>query len=317
MITSSSFCTMTEEHKVHMAPQGVALIKLIIFAVGLGAGLTVLILWAKSDAESEIAQQVRDIIGLADPVVVVVVEVVAKPMSLSLPPSVVVVVPSPIVTEVPAPSTTEMSFRDFVDDIRMWPHSLELTLETSVPIIYRGNNFGQMRFVPGKTIQVESILHSSEIIGSVDGNFLTIPVGKTNLLKWFEDKYAATHTMRLPEFTPPNFDSDEAGEDEYKVSLIDEMRRWCYINLGDCSFEITEDALILRWLPKEDVPINFRAEAREVVRKYLQFQSERGGGDNYAPCEIYHPTTGELLGASSFFIPLMAATELSQTASPR
>lgn len=305
---------MTKTHKVNMSPQKIVLIKLATFVFCLGAALAALIMWAKNDAASEAAQEVRDFIGLVDPIA----EVVEKPIIPT--PQPVVVVSAPIAMEPltpPAPSLIEISFQELVDNIRMWPRLLELTLETSVPILYSGNNYGQMRFVAGQTIQVESILRSAEIIGSVDGNYLSIPVGKTNLQQWFAEKYAKTHTLRIPESMPSNFDSVEGQDGAHQVSLINDMRRWCYINFGACSFTITDDALVLRWLPQEDVPINFRAEAREVARKYLQFQAERGEVDNYAPCEIYHPSTGELLGAGSFFIPLSTASGVSQAARPR
>jgi hypothetical protein len=275
--------------------------------VGLFA-IAAFVYWAKYDAGSDIAREVRHVIGLSGPQVDAIV---VAPVVVAAQPAVIeAVVPAPI--EPSRPIRSEMSYAEFVETPEMWPSELELMLETSVPIIYRGNDFGQIRFVPGQTIQVDSILPTVEIIGSVDGNALSIPAGKTSLLQWFKAKYGETRYMRLPEVVPAR---SQAGEVERHTELLYEIRRWCYLNFGDCTFEITDDALVLRWLATEDAPVNFRAEANMLARYYLKCQAERGGIDNYAPCEIYHPRTGRLLGVGSFFVPDLSAHGFSRAGS--
>ena len=90
------------------------------------------------------------------------------------------------------------------------------------------------------------------------------------------------------------------------------MRKWCYLNFGDCTFQIAEDALVLRWRPEEDSPVDYRVEARMIAREYLERQAELGAADNYAPCEIYDLSSGRLFGIGSFFIPSFVAQKYNQ-----
>lgn len=290
-----------------MTPQKVVVLKMLAMLVCLVAAAALFVMWAKDDAETQLAEDVREVIGLPHP-------------DVELPPE-PVVVPEPVVepeapeavVEVvkPRPLATEMSFQQFVGQPNLWPKSLELTLETSVPILYRERNFGSMNFVPGQTIEVETILSSKEVIGSVEGNYLIVPAEKTSLMPWFHDQYRGTYFMRYPGVVTSSEETTEA-DGRFHVDLLEGMRKWCYINFGDCTFEITDDALVLRWRPKEDVAVDYRAEARMIAREYLQRQAELGATDNYAPCEIYDLSSGRLFGIGSFFIPSFVAQEYNQ-----
>lgn len=54
---------------------------------------------------------------------------------------------------------------------------------------------------------------------------------------------------------------------------------------------------------KKNTPIDSPDEAPDIARQYLLKRSKYGGRDNYAACEIRHPVTDKLLGASAIFIP--------------
>lgn len=293
---------MPKKRKSHMAPQKVAALKILVLFVFLTVAATFFVRWAKEDTETELAKDVRNVIGLAHPAVELPPEPIVEPEPV-MPEPVVEVAP-------PRPVATEMSYADFVDQPRLWPKELELTLETSVPILYGKHDFGTMSFVPGQTLVVETILDSKEIVGSVDGNYLIVPAEKTSLMPWFHDKYRGTYFMRYPGVMA----SAEVPVDDgrFHVDLLEGLRKWCYINFGDCTFDITDEALVLRWRPKEEASINYRLEASMLAREYLKRQAVLGSTDNYAPCEIYDLSTGRLLGIGSFFIPSFVAQEYNQ-----
>jgi len=288
-----------------MSPQKVALLKMFAMFAGLIGGAVFFLNWAKKDTKTQFAYDVREAIGMEHPLG-------SKPESVAVvvPDPVVVPEPEPVV-EVVAPRALaiEMSYADFVRQSDLWPESLELTLETSVPILYRERDFGTMRFVPGLILEVDKVLGSKEIVGSVNGNYLIVPAEKTSLMPWFHDTYRGKYFMRYPGVMPS---AEEAAVDDgrFHVDLLEGMRRWCYINYGECTFNITDDALVLRWRPKEDAPIDYRAEARAIAHEYLKRQAERGATDNYAPCEIYDLSSERLLGIGSFFIPSFVAEAL-------
>jgi hypothetical protein len=292
---------MKKSHKAHMSPQKVVFIKLLVIFTCLALGAALFVMWAKQDTATELAKDVRVAIGLPHP-------------SGALPPAPVaeVVQAVPVVPEVVVevakarPLAIELSFQAFVGQPDLWPDTLELTLETSVPILYRDRDFGSMRFVSGQILEVETILASQQVVGSVEGNYLIVPVQKTSLMPWFQDRYRGTYFMRYPGVARVE-DTATVDDGRFHVDLLEGMRKWCYRNFGDCTFEITDDALVLRWRPKEDAPIDYRVEARAIAREYLQRQAERGATDNYAPCEIYDLSSGRLLGIGSFYIPSFTA----------
>ena len=295
---------MSKSHKPHMTPQKVVFIKLLVMSACLAIAAALFIYWAKDDIETQLAEDVREIVGLAHP---------AKPVS----PEPIVVAPEPVepmasepVVAVPQarPLAAELSYKAFIDQPDLWPEELDLTLETTVPILYREHDFGTMSFLPGQTIHVETILESKEVIGSVNGNYLIVPVEKTSLMPWFHDEYRGTYFMRYPGVVKASAEASVA-DGRYHIDLLEGMRLWCYSHYGQCTFHITDDALVLRWRPNEDVAIDYRAEARIIAREYLERQAERGATDTYAPCEIYDLSSGRLFGASSFFIPSFMAQE--------
>lgn len=290
-----------------MSPQKVAFLKLCLLLLVLGLSLFVFVLWAKDDTQTELAKDIRDIIGLAHPQV----PVVAAPPAPE--PVVEVLLPEPEPAPEPVkPERVELSYREFVDTPGMWPRSLELMVETRVPIIFNGKNFGTMRFVPGQIIKVDSIQHNQEIIGSVEGNYLSIPAGKTSVLQAFHAKYGERYYIRLPGVVAQSGEPAAAADESFQVDLLYAMREWCHLNYGDSTFEVTDDTLVLHWLAKGNASVDFRAEARAVARQYLKLLTERGGTDNYASCEIYHPKTGQLLGTGSFFAPAFSSQGFSQ-----
>jgi hypothetical protein len=93
------------------------------------------------------------------------------------------------------------------------------------------------------------------------------------------------------------------GTDQGDAQFWSEMRIWCHQNYGSVSLEIGEDNLTFKWLPEEEVPIDYSLEAREIARKYLNLRNKFGSPENFAACEIRHPATDEFLGSSSMFIP--------------
>jgi hypothetical protein len=291
-----------------MPPQKVALLKVLALLVCLILAAVIFVDWAKDDTETELAYEVREVIGLPHPVVEL------PPEPLVEPEPEPIVEPEPVVEVAkPRPLAIEMSYANFVAQPDLWPETLELTLETSVPILYREHDFGTMSFVPGQTLVVETILATKEIIGSVEGNYLIVPAEKTSLMPWFHDTYRGKYFMRYPGVFTSTEDDVAADDDgRFHVDLLEGMRKWCYINFGDCTFHINDDALVLRWRPQEDVAIDYRAEARMIAREYLQRQAELGATDNYAPCEIYDLSSGNLYGIGSFYIPSFVAQEYHQ-----
>ena len=300
---------MSDSHKPHLSPQKLAIVKMFAMFAALIAGAVFFLNWAKQDTETQFAFKVREAIGIEHPLVsepepVVVPEPIVEPEPEPEPEPVVEVV-------APKPLAIEMSYADFVSKPNMWPKDLELTLETSVQIEYRGRVFGIMRFVPGLMLKVDKVLASKEVIGSVNGNYLIVPAEKTSLMPWFHDTYRGKYFMRYPGVMA-SAEGAAVDDGRFHVDLLEGMRKWCYINYGDCTFDITDDALVLRWRPQEDAPIDFRAEARAIAREYLMRQAERGATDNYAPCEIYDLSSERLMGIGSFFIPSFVAGGYSQ-----
>ena len=290
-----------------MSPQKVALFKLFVMFAGLIAGAVFFLNWAKQDTKTQFAHGVREVIGMEHPLG-------SEPEPVVVPEPVVIPEPEPEpVVEVvaPRPLATEMSYADFVRQPDLWPETVELTLETSVPILYRERDFGTMRFVPGLILELDKVLASKEVIGSVNGNYLIVPAEKTSLMPWFHDTYRGKYFMRYPGVMA-SAEGAVVDDGRFHVDLLEGMRKWCYINYGDCTFNITDDALVLRWRPQEDTAIDYRAEARAIAREYLKRQAELGATDNYAPCEIYDLRSGNLLGIGSFFVPSFVAQDFLQ-----
>ena len=90
---------------------------------------------------------------------------------------------------------------------------------------------------------------------------------------------------------------------EGKDDFWSEMRMWCHQNYGSVTLNVEEDNLVFLWAPAKGEKVDLSFEAREIARNYLVKRAKYGGQDNYAACEIRHPVTHELLGASAIFLP--------------
>ena len=279
-----------------LSPQRRALLKLFYILLVASTCLVWVIVWAARNADSAFAAQVRQIIGLPHPAP-------ATPVP-ELPEPVQVVEPEPVehVPE-PDPEPTRLTYADLVERRQMWPANLQLAVEKRFPVVFNGKNYGHLEFAPGEILRVESLFGSRQIRGRVNENHLNISVSQTNLEEWFEQEYGSDYILDLAEESKPAVDVSKLRHAVSREEILAEMRYWCYTTFGpSISFDIGEDSLVLKWLPNEDWPIDFRAEARAVARQYLVTQAAMGGKDNYAACEIRHPRTNELLGAGSVYI---------------
>ena len=301
---------MPKKKKSHRSPQRVIVLKMLALVVCLLAAAALFVNWARNDTETQLAEDVRNFLGLPHPFV----ELPSVPIVVEPEPE--PVMPEPVVEVVEVePLIREMSYAEFVDQPKLWPKSLKLTVEISEPIIYRARNFGTNRFVEGQTIEVEAILGSKKVVGFVAGSHLMVPAEKTNLMEWFHETYRDVYFMRYPGVSTSASTVGAAADDDderYHVDLLEGMRKWCSNNFGDWTFDMTDEALVLRWRPKKGILINYRSEARMIAREYLQRQAKQGATDNYAPCEIYDTSTGHLLGQASFFAPALVAQEYHQ-----
>jgi len=92
---------------------------------------------------------------------------------------------------------------------------------------------------------------------------------------------------------------------DYEQQLITELRRWLLRAYHTPLIELGEDTLILQWptRTRDLAEIDYAQEALNVARAYLRIQSELGGSDNYASCEIRDPNTNALLGSKGIFMP--------------
>jgi len=283
-----------------------ALIKALIFFLLLFGGIAAVLVWAAKSEQSALAETIRKTVGIktperempAQPVTEMVVELAPVPE--------VVAPPEPEREPTPAP-IPEISFSEVSKSRHLWPDTLELNASKQVSIRYQEREFGYMQFDEGTEIKVHALKAPVEIYASINGNFISLSVTETNFPDWFNQNYSGRYVLQSMG------DSTESGEATADLSdsttatkeknFWNEMRLWCHTNYDSISLEIGEEQLTFRWLPKEDVPIDFQMEAREIARTYLLIRSRLGGNENYAACEIVHPTTGERLGASSIFIP--------------
>lgn len=259
-----------------------------------------LIVWAARAADSELAAQIRQVIGLPHPA-----QVAAVP-ELPEPEDVVEAEPEPEPMESQAeaePEPTQLTYAELVEKRQMWPASLQLIVEERIPVVFNGRNYGYLEFSPGQILRVESLLASGQIRGRVNDNHLNLSVDQTNLGQWFEQTYRGDYILELAagsDWGPEVVGHQKAPSPE---EILAEMRYWCYRTFGpSIDFDITDDSLVLKWMPDGNMSLDLRAEARAVARQYLLAQAAMGGRDNYAACEIRHPRTDELLGSGSVYI---------------
>jgi hypothetical protein len=286
--------------------QRVALLETLLVSMLLGGVVVVVLVWAAKSEDSQLAASIRQLIGIPAPKPAVVVAPQPAPT-----PQVVIEEapppadePEPFIAPEPEP-IPQITFAEVAAQKHLWPRQLTLKLSVQVLIRYNGKDYGYMEFPRGRTILVDGVLANGEIFCQIDGNYLSLSVYETDFYGWFK----ATHGERY-QIQPVVVDFGSRATAPYKLgtekgdaAFWAEMRIWCQQNYDSVSLSIEEDTLVFKWLPKEDAPIDFPAEAREVARNYLLKRAKYGGRENYAACEIRHPTTGEVLGASAIFIP--------------
>lgn len=263
-----------------------------------------ILIWAAKSTDSPIAAKIRQAVGIK----AIAPEVVVPPPVA--PEPVVVVAPEPIPEPVPVfePEPVvipEIDFSGIARQRNLWPKSLKLKNTKKVPIRYQEQDYGFMEFKEGLEFEVIALKGPSEVYCSINGNFLSLSADETNFSEWFENKYSDRYKLQPSNLSAMKELSDAATLDteEGQKHYLSQMRIWCHQNYESIGLEIQEHTLVFKWLPKEDAPVSYQLEAREIARKYLILRSELGGQENYAACEIRHPVTDELLGASSIFIP--------------
>ncbi len=199
-----------------------------------------------------------------------------------------------------------ISFNRIVNSRTLWPSTLELRQTKQVEIRFNGKSYGDIEFLKGSIVEVQALKMPSEVVGILNGNYLSLTLSETNFEDWFRMQYSEYYDLKIDDLRVPEavtvLLSDIDTAEGYKVFWRD-LQYWCYVNYDTAQLTIEEDTLTFEWLPKENVPVDFRAEAREIARKYLLKKAEFGGEENYAACQIIHPDSGEQLGASFTFIP--------------
>jgi len=280
--------------------QRLALFETVLIFLLLGGAIAGVLLWAAKSEDSELAQSIREFVGMPNskPVEVVIVPLPLPPVVEAIPEPEPVVVPE----SEPLP---EITFKEVAAQRYLWPSELNLKLAVRVPIRYDGKDYGFMEFLKGVPIQVDALIPSGEIFCQIDGNYLSLSVYETDFYGWFKDKYGERYDLQsvIVDMGTKATTRHRLGTPEGETDFWAEMRIWCHQNYGSVSLKVEEDSLVFLWLPKEDVPINFPAEAREIARNYLLKRAKYGGKENYAACEIRDPVTHELRGAGSIFIP--------------
>lgn len=280
---------------------GALIFILLILLFFIGATLY----WAHVDRDSRLAATIRELTGIplaggealaddADPVV--------EPEQ---PPEPAAEVEEPIEPE-PEPEKLVLDWPGFLERDFLWPDTLRITLEKSVPIQYYGTNFGEMFFTPGQLVQVDSIREDFTIRGTVNGNDLIIATDQTNFRDWLEETYGEEYILNIPKY------GQDAGQKTERAELLsilpsveNELRRWALVNYQSGDLSIGPKEIVIAWALTVGSTSDYRYEARRIARKYLELQAEANGTDNFASCRIVHPETGELLGVDSIFIPAL------------
>lgn len=213
--------------------------------------------------------------------------------------------PDPFVEPEPAPLPV-MTMAEFCKRRPLWPSTLVLTMTKRLAVRYNGTEYGRMEFSEGMPIKVDALRPNGEVLGWIGGNFLSLSVHETDFVSWFEQSYADRFELEpvvfddLRRFNRARY---PLGTERGDTDFWSEMRIWCYQNYESVALEVAQDTLIFRWSPREDVPINYEVEAREIARQYLTLVHKFGGACNYAACEIRDPISDAVLGSSSVFIP--------------
>lgn len=279
----------------------------VLLLLGAICGVVGIGYWAHRDLDSPVAKRLRELVGI-QPVEVPVREVVNEPEPPREPAKEPEPEPEPELP--PEPEPRALSWSELTQDSRLWPEKLQITAKQTVPIQFNRINFGYVYFVPGDALQIESLEPDGLIYGSINGNYLLIAADRTDLKNWFSRKHAERYTLDIPEHK--SLRGGGAGTPLTSAEMeevMDELRQWCRNNYGLIGLELQEDALVVKSPGENTADSIFRAEAREIARHYLNLQAARGGFDNYAACRIIDQKTGALLGADSFFIPMLSGGE--------
>lgn len=250
--------------------------------------------WARNDDKSEVAAQIRELLGI---------QLVLKqaPEPASAPPAPVyepepAPEPEPIVFEEPAePEPQALDWADFVADQSIWPRQLEIVIDPVITLRYRGKSFGEMGFEAGQILTVINFSKDGLAFGRTNGNEIEIHVSATNFSGWFEKTHGESYEITLPERVTRREVKD--FEDE----LITNLRIWCLKNYSTPLIEINENSLVMRLHAEGNS--DYALEAQSVARAYLRIQAGLGGNDNYASCEIRDSKTGRVVGSKGIFIP--------------
>ena len=282
---------------------------LFVLLLILGAA-ALFILWIAKSEDSDFARSARQFIGIpephpeVDPAAPERAPIDASAQPEPSEPSEPQPKPEVIREELP-PAISDITFEQVASRKQLWPRQLSLKLNVAILIRYNGNDYGLMKFPRGRTVQVESLMRNGEILCLIDGNYLSLSVYETDFYGWFKEKHGASYQL-LPvtvDFGSSAKVRHKLGTPQGDAAFWAEMREWCYRNYDSPSLVAEEHGLVFKWVPKEKVPINFVDEAREIARQYLLRRAKYGGRENYAPCEIRNPVTGEFLGAAAIFIP--------------
>lgn len=284
-----------------------ALAVLLFLLLGIGG----LFIWIRYDSGSEIAKNLRASIGGMD---APEVDPLPSPPPSSTPgfefglpepemspPAQTIEPRAQLVEEAPR-ELNQITWESFTRTRRLWPARLDIVIDQAIPVRYREQNYGEMIFTPGQTLEVYEITTDGRVLGAINDNEVFIPAYATNLADWFVKTHGEFDELTMPEAVPPMVtgSADEAAADE---DFFTQFRLWVYSNYDTPMIEITPETLVLRWTPTEEAEIDFRLEAREIARKYLLLGAEFGRIDNYANCEIRDRSTGELRGSNGIFIP--------------
>ncbi|MGJ8654232.1 MAG: hypothetical protein ACSHX8_13315 [Opitutaceae bacterium] len=287
------------KHSKERSPLLIVVIIMTLFF----CSIALILIWSSKTLDSPLAEKIRNFVGIR----AVAPEVVEAPVAP--PVEVVEIIEEPMPEPVPVieepPPITPITFLEITRSKNLWPKSVKLKLSKQIPIRYKQLNYGYMEFSEDSTVTVQSLKAPAEIFGSVNGNFISLSVDETDFVEWFTEEYAERHVLQ-PIAQNDDKESDSIPDidtPEGEKAFWSEMRIWCHQNYESISLEVGEEGLTFKWLPREDAPINYQLEARTIARTYLLKRAKYGGTDNFATCEIKHPTTDELLGASSMFIP--------------
>jgi hypothetical protein len=298
-LTQIAFISVNTKKK----PQRVALLGTVLVFLILVTSGTLFFVWVSHSEDSQFAESIRRMIGIASPVSTV--EVVAAPAPAPVAAPVVVTPPMPEPEPEVEVELPKLTFSELAAQRDLWPESLTLKLAVQVAIRYNGKDFGYMEFPKGRSVEVDAILSTGEVYCQIDGNYLSLSVYETDFYGWFKQTHGQQYDLEqvVVDLGTRSNARYKLGTAEGDAAFWAEIRIWCQQNYESVSLKQGEDGLEFAWLPKEEVPIDFPSEAREIARNYLLIRAKYGSRENYASCEIRHPTTGELLGASAIFIP--------------